>query len=145
MRLLAILALAALAAAQPLSGPLIQPAELAARLRAPGPKPTLIHVGFAVLYRNKHLPASIYAGPGSTAQGIAALRAAAAKLPRDGEIVIYCGCCPWDHCPNMKPALEVLKQMGFTRVKALYTPTNLAKDWFDRGYPSESGEARQAR
>ena len=40
-------------------------------------------------------------------------------------------------CPNIKPAMELLKQMGFTRAKALYVPTNMAKDWFDQGYPAE--------
>jgi hypothetical protein len=39
----------------------------------------------------------------------------------------------------MRPAVDLLKQMGFTHVKALYIPTNMAKDWFDRGYPAESG------
>ena len=65
------------------------------------------------------------------------LKAAVDKLPRDREIVIYCGCCPWDHCPNVKPAMELLKQMGFTKAKALYVPDNLKVDWIDRGYPVE--------
>jgi hypothetical protein len=33
--------------------------------------------------------------------------------------VIYCGCCPWTHCPNMKPADDALHAMGFTKVKSL--------------------------
>jgi hypothetical protein len=37
--------------------------------------------------------------------------------------------------------MELLRQMGFTRVKALYIPTNIVQDWFDHGYPAESGEA----
>jgi hypothetical protein len=37
--------------------------------------------------------------------------------------------------------MDLLKQMGFTRVKALYIPTNMVKDWFDPGYPAELGEA----
>jgi rhodanese-related sulfurtransferase len=94
-----------------------------------------------VLYRGKHIPNSLYAGPASTPEGLATLQAAAAKLPRDAEIVVYCGCCPWDHCPNMRPAMDLLRRMGFTRVKALYIPTNMVKDWFDQGYPAELGEA----
>jgi thiosulfate/3-mercaptopyruvate sulfurtransferase len=111
---------------------LIQPPELAARL---SDKPAVFQVGPNVLYRSKHIAGAQFAGPGSTPNGIALLRAAVEKLPRDREIVLYCGCCPWDKCPNIKPAIESLKQMGFTRVKALYIPDNFKKDWVDKGYP----------
>ena len=141
MRFLAIALLAALAGAQAADMSLAQPKDLAAQIQSKGAQPALIHVGFAVLYRGKHIPNSIYAGPANTPAGLQALRAAVASLPRDREIVVYCGCCPWDHCPNIKPAMEALKQMGFTRAKALYIPTNLAVDWFDHGYPAELGEA----
>jgi hypothetical protein len=138
MKLLAIGVLTALAVALAADFPEIQPKELAARLEAKGAHPALFHVGFAVLYRSKHIPDSIYTGAASTPEGLATLKAAAAKLPRDAEIVVYCGCCPWDHCPNIKPAMELLRQMGFTRAKALYVPTNMVKDWFDQGYPFEA-------
>lgn len=135
------LVLALLGAAGAADPALIQPADLAARLAKPGPKPALIHVGFGFLYRGKHLPGTVYAGPGARPEGIQALKTAVAKLPRDGEIVIYCGCCPWSACPNIKPALEALRAMGFTKVKALYIPTNLAKDWTEKGYPVVNGPA----
>jgi rhodanese-related sulfurtransferase len=141
MKLLAIGALTALAVALAADFPQIEPRELAARLTAKGAHPALFHVGFAVLYRSKHIPNSVYTGAASTPEGLTALREAAGKLSRDAEIVVYCGCCPWDHCPNVRPAMELLKQMGFTRVKALYIPTNMAKDWFDPGFPAEAGEA----
>ena len=48
------------------------------------------------------------------------LKEAVEKLPRDREIVIYCGCCPWDKCPNMQPAFAALREMGFTKAKALF-------------------------
>jgi thiosulfate/3-mercaptopyruvate sulfurtransferase len=120
---------------------LIQPKDLAARLQAKGPRPLLLHVGFAVLYRSKHIPNSTYVGPANSPEGLASLKAAVAKLPRNREIVVYCGCCPWDHCPNIKPAMETLRQMGFTNVKALNIPTNMVKDWYDLGYPYEEGVA----
>jgi thiosulfate/3-mercaptopyruvate sulfurtransferase len=118
---------------------LVQPKDLAAQLQAKGPKPLLLYVGFAVMYR-KHIPAAILIGPTSRTQGLDALKAAAAGLPRDREVVIYCGCCPYEHCPNIKPATALLKEMGFTRVKALMIPTNFATDWVDRGYPVEEGK-----
>jgi hypothetical protein len=135
-KLLAAGLLTVLAVALAADFPELKPSDLAAHLQAKGPRPALFHVGFAVLYRGKHIPDSIYAGPASTPEGLAAFRDAVSKLPRDAEIVVYCGCCPWDHCPNIKPAMELLKQMGFTRAKALHVPTNMAADWFDLGYPA---------
>jgi Rhodanese-like domain len=114
---------------------LIQPKDLAAQLRSSGAKPALFHVGFGILYRARHIPGSVYAGPASQPEGLRALRAAVEKLPRDREVVVYCGCCPWDHCPNVRPALALLKQMGFKNARALMIPTNLATDWTARGYP----------
>ena len=117
---------------------LIQPKDVAARLAQ---KPVLFHVGFATLYRSKHIPGTVYLGPGAREEGLAALRKAAAAFPRDREIILYCGCCPWNECPNMRPAFSALRAMGFTRVKAMYTPTNLVKDWIEKGYPVEGATA----
>jgi thiosulfate/3-mercaptopyruvate sulfurtransferase len=113
----------------------IEPKDLAAELQAKTSKAALIHVGFAVMYRGKHIPQSIYAGPARTADGLEALKKAVANMPRDREIVVYCGCCPYEMCPNIKPALNTLREMGFTHVKALMIPTNFATDWVSRGYP----------
>jgi len=114
--------------------PLVQPKDLAAHLDA---KPAIFQVGPNLLYRSKHIPGAVYAGPGSKPEGLAMLKSAAANLPRTREIVIYCGCCPWDRCPNVKPAMEALKQMGFTKVKALYLENNFATDWIGKDYPVE--------
>ena len=119
----------------------VEPKDLAAQLEAAGGKPVLIHVGFAVMYRGKHIPQSIYAGPARNAEGLEALKKAVANMPRDREILLYCGCCPWDMCPNIKPALAALREMGFTRVKALMLPTNFATDWINHGYPVEGETA----
>jgi hypothetical protein len=119
---------------------MIQPKELATVLTsAKAPKPVLLHVGFPVLFRGKHIPNSIYAGPGGKPEGLENLKKAVAGLKKDKEIVIYCGCCPWSHCPNMKPAMDTLKSLGFTKVKALMIETNMSKDWIQLGYPSEAG------
>jgi hypothetical protein len=117
---------------------LMEPSTLAARLKQGGRKPLTIHVGFHMLYRTRHIPGTPYAGPGNRADGMAALRKLVANEPRDREIVIYCGCCPWSHCPNMQPAFALLKKMGFKRVKALRIENNFNQDWVAKGYPSES-------
>jgi thiosulfate/3-mercaptopyruvate sulfurtransferase len=105
-------------------------------------KLVLIHVGFRVMYEMAHIPGSTYAGSTSTPEGTAELRKFAAKLPRDQHIVIYCGCCPWSHCPNIRPAFEALKQMGFSNLKALDIPERFGDDWTAKGYPTDKGEPR---
>jgi thiosulfate/3-mercaptopyruvate sulfurtransferase len=117
--------------------PVIQPKDLAARLTAKEAKPVIYYVGPNVLYRSKHIPGALYAGPGGKSEGLTMLKEAVQKMPRDGELVIYCGCCPWNRCPNISPAIEMLKQMGFTHVKAMYSPTNFKTDWIDQGFPVE--------
>ena len=117
---------------------LVQPPELTAQLAGKGVRPAVFMVGPNVLYRSKHIPASVFAGPGQNAAGLAMLKAEADKLPRDREVVVYCGCCPWDRCPNVKPAVDLLKQMGFAKAKALYLATGFKADWLDKGYAADA-------
>jgi hypothetical protein len=112
---------------------LVQPEQVSKDLRTP----LLIHVGFPVLYRATHITGSVFAGPGSKEEGIADLKKAVAGQPRTREIVLYCGCCPFDKCPNIRPAFAALHEMGFTHVKVMVVPTNLKTDWIDKGYPTD--------
>jgi rhodanese-related sulfurtransferase len=111
----------------------IMPAEFAAHMKGV----LIVHVGFPVLYRAAHIPGSVYAGPGSKPEGVEALKKAVAGESRDREIVLYCGCCPWDKCPNVRPALAALREMGFRNVRAMMIPENFKTDWSDKGYPTE--------
>lgn len=136
-----LLALTLAAAAVAADLPVAQPADVAARLRtAKGAVPSILYVGPNVLFRSKHIPGSVYAGMAAHPEGLASLRKVAAGLPRNREVLVYCGCCPWDKCPNVRPAVEELKRMGFTRVKAIYMENGFAKDWVDRGYPFDQGQ-----
>jgi rhodanese-related sulfurtransferase len=120
---------------------LIEPAQLAPRLKGPpAARPIVYYVGFGVLYRSKHIPGAEFVGPASKQEGLQALREAALKHPRSQEIVIYCGCCPWDNCPNMRPAFQTLKEMGFVNLKALDIPERLGDDWTAKGFPIVKGE-----
>lgn len=109
----------------------VTPAALAKNLNGP----LVIHVGFDVLYRAAHIAGSPYAGPASKPEGLAELKKAVAGQPHDRDIVIYCGCCPMEKCPNIRPAFAALRQMGFTHVRVLSLPANLKTDWTDQGYP----------
>ena len=146
IRLAALLMLLAAlpALAQPGSAPtipqsvLIQPAELASALKS-GPKPVILQVGFKVMYDEAHIPGAQYAGPGSKDDGIAALKTAAASIDKSQEVILYCGCCPWEHCPNVAAAWRTLKELGFTNLKVLYIPKNFGADWVEKGYPVVKG------
>jgi thiosulfate/3-mercaptopyruvate sulfurtransferase len=116
---------------------LIQPQTLAARIAGTAPKPRILYVGFPILYHTAHITGAELAGPASKPDGLELLKQAAAKLPRDQDLIIYCGCCPWDHCPNVRPAFRLLHEMGFTRLKLMTIPTNLSTDWIAKGYPTE--------
>jgi thiosulfate/3-mercaptopyruvate sulfurtransferase len=120
---------------------LINPEDLVKILQATkGEKPLMIQVGSYVLYLQAHIPGSEYIGPASNEAGLQQLRRRAEPLPRTKFIVLYCGCCPWSHCPTVKPASDVLRAMGFTNVKVLYLPNNFGVDWVYKGYPVASGQ-----
>src|SRR5271165_6795767 len=97
---------------------LIQPDALSQLLKSKGTdKPLVFQVGSHVLYAEAHIPGSTYAGPGSQPAGLELLRGTTATLSKSQPIVLYCGCCPWDHCPNLGPAFQKLHELGFTNVK----------------------------
>jgi len=119
----------------------IEPAELVKILQSSSQaKPLLIQVGSRLLYTQAHIPGSEYLGPGSSEAGMTQLRKRLEKVARHKFIVLYCGCCPWDHCPNVKPALDALQDMKFTNVKVLYIANNFGVDWVDKGYPVAKGD-----
>jgi thiosulfate/3-mercaptopyruvate sulfurtransferase len=104
----------------------------------------------AVLKTNKTLPVIFSVGPGATipgskdigmvkdAENLQKLKDSLANLPKESEIIIYCGCCPFERCPNARPAIQVLKDMNFTNYKLLNLPHNIKIDWIDKGYPSNN-------
>ncbi len=116
----------------------ISPGDFAKELQLKrDPAPIIIYVGFRVLYSGAHIPGAVFHGPGSTEQGLADLKKFAATLPKDSNVVIYCGCCPLDRCPNLRPAFSALHEMGFTHLRVLILPTSFAADWVEKGYPVE--------
>ena len=135
-----LVCLAALQAQDPWQrAALIHPEQLAAEMKGNGHVPAVIFVGFPVLYRAVHIKSAVMAGPASSAEGLTTLEKAAAGIPKDRDLVIYCGCCPFAKCPNVRPAYKALREMGFTHVRVLELDTNLHTDWVERGYPVSRG------
>jgi rhodanese-related sulfurtransferase len=119
---------------------LLQPVALAQLLQTTNrDKPLILQVGSHMLFTQAHIPGSEYAGPGSQPAGIGQLQNRVNALSRKKPIVLYCGCCPWNRCPNLGPAFAKLCEMGFANVKVLYLANNFGADWADKGFPVERG------
>src|ERR1019366_4049600 len=119
----------------------MQPAELAKMLHVQDTSPPLLlQVGSHVFYAEAHIPGSVYAGAGSQPTGLKMLENMVSSSPKDKLIILYCGCCPWNRCPNVGPAYNKLHDLGFTNVKVLYIANNFGSDWVAKGYPIEKGE-----
>lgn len=78
---------------------------------------------------------SVDIGPGKDAESVSKLRTYLNKTPKDKEIVVYCGCCPFDRCPNVRPVFQALNEMGFKNPRLLDLAKNIKVDWLDKGYP----------
>jgi rhodanese-related sulfurtransferase len=124
----------------PGSAALIQPQELLKELQSASAKPIVLYVGPRFLYVQAHIRGAEFMGPASQPQSLDQLRKRVAALPRNSSIVLYCGCCPWHHCPNIRPAYNELRKTGFTGVKVLYLATSFGTDWVDKGYAVEKGQ-----
>ena len=108
---------------------LIGPSDLAGQIDK-GIAPIIFNIGAV-----EDIKGAKHIGPVSNAANMQKFRAAVVSLPKNTPLVIYCGCCPFTKCPNIKPAFNELKSSGFTNVKVLDLKTNLKTDWIARGYP----------
>ena len=109
---------------------LLAPATLAAQLRGSGPQPVVFDMGPAGTIKGAQP-----IGPAQEEASLAKLRAALVGLPKNQPVVVYCGCCPFEPCPNIRPAFRTLKDAGFANARLLNLPHNLKADWIDPGYP----------
>ena len=101
--------------------------------------PVVVYVGFRTLFEGGHVPQATFHGTASKEDGVADLKKWLATLPRSTNLVIYFGCCPFDRCPNIRPAYTALRDLGFTHARVLVLPTSFAADWVEKGYPMQKG------
>jgi thiosulfate/3-mercaptopyruvate sulfurtransferase len=109
---------------------LLEPQELAQALQTRKNVPVIISVGPGAL-----IPGSIVVGPVQEKENLERLTKELKAVDKDAPVVVYCGCCPFEHCPNVRPAIDLLKSQNFTHYKLLNLPHNLKTDWLDKGYP----------
>lgn len=130
--------------ASPLAGPvvsypwketeLIEPAVLAVAIKPGNIKGLILNIGAV-----EDIPGATHIGAVSDRVNMAKLQKILAGLPKNTAIIIYCGCCPFTKCPNIRPAYNELKKLGFSEVKVLDLPKNLKTNWIDQGYPLAKG------
>src|SRR5450755_142705 len=114
------------------SAQLESPVDLAKTINDPTAKqPIILCVGPGALIKG-----SIDIGPAKDSAKLARLKQQLDRLPRNADIVIYCGCCPFEHCPNIRPAFTLLNQMKFSNARLLNLEHNIKTDWISKGYPS---------
>ena len=110
---------------------LLEPSILAANIKDnPANLPVILNIGAV-----EDIKGAKHIGPVSNADHMKTLKNVVATLPKNKEIVIYCGCCPFAKCPNIRPAFQELKKLGFSNVKLLNLPVNLKTNWISKGYP----------
>ncbi len=113
------------------------PSKIADELKTPDSSRHIFYVGFPILYKGAHVKTAAFTGPCSQKEGLDLLTSAVKNVPHDAEIIIYCGCCPFVRCPNIRPAYQALKGLGYSHIKVLELATNLHTDWVEKGYPVE--------
>jgi hypothetical protein len=109
---------------------LMQPAQLASILSNKNEKIIIISVG-----PFNTIPGTVSVGMTGKQEGLDKFKTQLVSMKKNTKLVIYCGCCPFEHCPNVRPAIDVLKTMNFTDFYLLNLPDNFKKDWIDKGYP----------
>lgn len=117
----------------------VQPADLVREQENPKTAPTVVFVGFKRLYTAGHIKGAQYHGTAGSDEGLKELTSWASSLPRTTNLVIYCGCCPMERCPNVRPAFKALQDLGFKNLRVLLLPTNFETDWANKGLPYDKG------
>ena len=93
-------------------------------------KPLIINIGPA-----GSIKGSIKIGPTNDRDNLDKLKNLLSKEDKNRTVVIYCGCCPFKNCPNIRPAFLLLQKMKFTDPKLLNLSNNLKIDWINHQYP----------
>ena len=110
---------------------LLAPADLAATINnKDASQPVIYSIG-----PSAYIKGSIDIGNTKEKENLDKFKEQVSKLPKNAAIVIYCGCCPFEHCPNIRPAFNLLAKMNFTDYKLLNLEHNIKIDWINKGYP----------
>ncbi len=111
----------------------ISTAELAKKITDPKVvKPVIFNVGPV-----DQIKGAIKVGAVSTEEYFVKFKNEVAKVAKDKEVVVYCGCCSSQNCPNIRPAIKYLTESGYKKAKVLDIPIGIKEDWVQKDYPVE--------
>ena len=111
---------------------LLEPKLLSYKIETGTDLPKIISIGPGVVIKN-----SLGIGECRYNENIERLRTLVSTYSKDEEIVLYCGCCPFENCPNIRPAFTLMNELGFINHKLLNIKNNIKADWIDVGYQTE--------
>lgn len=112
---------------------LMPTAELAEKIKTNAKdKPLILNVG-----PMENIKTAIFVGRATSVTGIEKIKSTVAMENKNKEVVVYCGCCSYASCPNIKPAYDALIAAGFKNAKVLELPEGIKPDWVAKGYPME--------
>jgi len=111
------------------SSQLMKPETLVKMIRA-GQKVKIYNIGVV-----QNIKGAINMGAASEKENLKKFAQALKGVPANTALVVYCGCCPMDKCPNIRPAFQLLNDLKFKNAKLLELPVNVKTDWIDKGYP----------
>ncbi|MFL2611473.1 MAG: rhodanese-like domain-containing protein [Flavobacteriaceae bacterium] len=111
---------------------LLEPKLLSSNIKSEKDLPKIISIGPGVVIKN-----SIGIGECRYNENIEKLKSLISSYSKDDQIVLYCGCCPFKNCPNIRPAFTLMNELGFKNHKLLNIKNNIKADWIDMGYQTE--------
>lgn len=95
-------------------------------------KPIVFNVG-----PMENIKTAIFVGRATSATFVDQMKRELNMVPKTRTVVVYCGCCSFASCPNLKPAYDALITMGYKNAKVLEIPEGIKPDWVAKKYPME--------
>ena len=111
---------------------LLEPKLLSYKIKNDKDLPKIVCIGPGIVIKN-----SIGIGECRYKENIEKLKSLVSSFKKDDKIVLYCGCCPFENCPNIRPAFTLMNELGFKNHKLLNIKNNIKADWIDMGYQTE--------
>jgi hypothetical protein len=95
-------------------------------------KPVVFNVG-----PMENIKTAVFVGRATSATCVEKMKSTLAMENKTKAVVVYCGCCSYASCPNIRPAYDALIAAGFKNTKVLELPEGIKPDWVAKGYPME--------
>jgi rhodanese-related sulfurtransferase len=94
--------------------------------------PLVLNVGPMELIKT-----AVDVGRATSITGIEKIKTTLSQENKNRTVVVYCGCCSYASCPNIKPAYDAVIAAGFKNAKVLELPVGIKEDWVAKDYPMQ--------